>query len=242
MLNEDELMDVFGVEDIAHVRMIFCYIPWMKYYLGESDEDTIPEDTGGGPVTEEVEGNEATLFYPGVIDDEACLAGIAFPGRHHNAFGYVEYKKLDLENHFKGQVQDIVTNQCVDDVVVVWVAQQHKTVAKKTDPVIVGWWKYATILRDYEEMAIGDGDEFRLFNVMASSDDAFLLDIEHRNFKVGHKVTEGVGFGQSNIWYADKLEDLSFRDEVLSYISKCEKEGLNRLMDFYDEFIIEELE
>jgi hypothetical protein len=77
----------------------------------------------------------------------------------------------------------------------------------------VGWYKDATIFRNYESQIVeeDDGTISELWlNVCARAEDAVLLSVKERGDKKwsvpGHtrKGDTNYGFGQSSIWYASE--------------------------------------
>ena len=58
------------------------------------------------------------------------------------------------------------------------------------------------VLRNYLEYAMEDGS-FLWKNIICKAEDAVLLPINERKWRVPRAARDKFGFGRSNVWYAD---------------------------------------
>lgn len=200
-------------------KTIFANIAWMKYYQGKTSDDYITNKTGGGSfVRDEEEALEETLYSE--IDGK--VYGSAFLGRYTDSSGKEQWRKFNLKGHFKDTDGKILENTTV-----LWVAQE---IINKTEPCIIGWWENANLLREFGKVRFSkNGYRYnKSYNIVADSDNAYLIKPDKRNFKVGRKRRDGVGFGQSNVWYAKSEKGKEFKKEAINYVKKVKssKEAL----------------
>lgn len=185
------------------MRILFCKVSCMKYYKGASDKD-IPYN-GGSYVAEHGYGHEEYNFEPVDFDDEKtyCL-------------GFVETKSTLRSQRNELHIENISgcemmkNDEFIEDVLVVWCATTDLN-----ETSIVGWYKNATVFRNYEEQEFENG-YIQHFNVIAEKNNCVLLPEEQRHrhiwdAPVAKKRT--YGFGQSMIWYARE-------EKAQTYISK----------------------
>ena len=105
---------------------------------------------------------------------------------------------------------------------------------------IVGWYKNATVYRDYQETRMEEriyNDEYIGYYAVANAEDVILLDKDER-VGVFEQIPKGKGgMGRSNVWYADSDNMHDFRKKVLDFIDKYEEgkiktvSRINRLKD-----------
>jgi 5-methylcytosine-specific restriction protein B len=177
---------------MATEPMIFFNVGWMKRYQGIAEDD---QPQGGGAWVGEHGWDYSMLNFQG------------FQGRY---YGYGETKgAINLTRLGAEKSADRL-----EDVTVVWVST-----SPSLGPVIVGWYRHATLFRDYQEPPDGAGREregARIgYRTTAPVEDCLLLPVEHRTF--GIPRGKG-GMGQANIWYADATENAEFREHVKDYI------------------------
>ena len=188
------------------MKILFCNIAWMKYYLGATDEDK--PINGGSYIEENEDGGESYNFqdYNG------------------NCYGYVMlYGNMALEKHFEG----VASNQSsVNDVLVIWVATN-----KDSETRIVGWYKNATVYReDQFEEAFTNQNHNLYYRIKASARDCYLLPEEQRTFPIERASTvgTGMGMGRSNIWYAEsQFAQNILIPKVVDYIENYNGEYAN---------------
>jgi hypothetical protein len=178
----------------------------MKYYKGASDKD-IPYN-GGSYVAKHGRGHEEYNFEPVDFDDGKtyCL-------------GFVETKSTSKSKSNELHIENISgcemmkNDEFIEDVLVVWCATTDLN-----ETSIVGWYKNATVFRNYEVQEFENG-YIQHFNVIAEKNNCVLLPEEQRHrhiwdAPVAKKRT--YGFGQSLIWYARE-------ENAQNYISKLVK-------------------
>ncbi len=175
-------------------RLIFFNIGWMKRYQGISEDDR-PE--GGGKWVEENAWDYSMLNFK------------RFNG---HCYGYGETGSQQVNLSRLGAVPE---QDRLDGVIVVSVSR-----SPEHGPVIAGWYKKATLFREYQEPPEGSGREHDGtpigFYATAAADDCILLPDESRTFPVPRGKG---GMGQSNVWYADQPEHQPFKERVLEYIN-----------------------
>ena len=186
-------------------KIIFCNIAYMENYDSSYYENDIPAN-GGAYVKETKDALEKDNFH-------YCIDGYVR--------GFVETKYKDGFKTHK-QPNDLHIEKIdslykkenkIDDVTVVFCAK-HPSNEKGT--LIVGWYKNAIV---YRKRLTYDN---RKFNLETKSENAFLLPKEDRNFNIPRAANNerNIGFGQSNIWYANKPEHRELVEKVIDYINK----------------------
>lgn len=176
-------------------NLLFCNIAYMQYYDSTFKEE-IPQN-GGKYIKENKTGYEINNFY---LHDDSKYYGFVEPG-----FSNGNQKELHIENingAYKGK--DIIS-----DVTVVFCA------TSSTGPVIVGWYCHATVYRNMQKFA-----EDSLYNIVTDAGNAVLLYETDRTMKVPRANSDGYGFGQSNVWYANQDDSRvqNYVDSVWNYI------------------------
>ncbi len=174
--------------------LIFFNVGWMKRYQGLAEDD---RPQRGGKWVEEHEWDHSMLNF------------LAFKGWHYG-YGQPQGNQIKLER--LGAAPDA---DRLDHVTVVWVS---------TPPtggtVIVGWYRDATLFRDYQEPPKGSGRTHEGkaigFYATAKAEDCVLLPEDARAFSIPRGRG---GMGQSNVWYADQPAHQAFRQQVLDYIA-----------------------
>ena len=127
-------------------------------------------------------------------------------GLQSNTYNSIHIERID--SSFKGKDE-------IDNVLVVFCAKPNEGPS-----VIVGWYNNATVLRGRNEY------NGRQYNLIARKEDCVLLDENERNYIVPRAKTHKIGFGQSNLWYADNEDAKEFIKNVIKYIGKEEHESL----------------
>lgn len=179
--------------------VLFCNIPWMKYYRGVTADD---KPVGGGAFIKKYgDGADVTNFLP-----------------HRKKFyGYVmtrtigedKYAQIRLENFDKKFGKDVTS---VNGVLVIWVASKQKS---DNMAYVVGWYKNATVHRDFQS------SKNYTYNIEAESSDVVLLPLKNRNWAIPRAGRNGNthGLGQSNFWYAKHPDSKDIVDDIISKIS-----------------------
>ena len=205
------------------MRILFCNIAWMKYYKGNFGS-LIDEPIGGGSyVKDNKDGHEKYNFDPAdmTFDDNR------FPeGRY--CLGFVETKSLGEKSN-QLHIEKIEgcelcnKEEAVDDVLVIYCA----THPAHRFTTIVGWYKHATVYRDYKNAVFSseDDQDIQWYNAIAREDDCVLLPVSERSRKtvwsVPRKQTGAAyGLGRANVWLAQNTEGNRLLMEFLNRISK----------------------
>lgn len=162
--------------------MLFVNIGYMRRYEGQTDDDHIRH--GGMYINTHKTGGEIYNFH----DRRGFYYGFIPP------HGPVAIERLGAAPG----------DDWIDKVVVVWVA-------KKSGPVVVGWYKDARVFRQPQPSAV-DND---VYSVKAPVSQCKLLDPRDRLFRIPRGAG---GMGQSNKWYADHPRDEQFKHIVWQYI------------------------
>lgn len=115
------------------------------------------------------------------------------------------------------------SNICIDDVTVIWCAY----IDELNHSSVIGWYKNAKIYRDVITLSAdrfpGRGlPEFGyVHNVEAMAENCVLLphsEIMSCQWLSPRKKTDGIGFGQSNMWYAEEASAEAYVKEILKKI------------------------
>lgn len=187
------------------MRILFCNIAWMKYYQGITDED---KPVGGGSwVDENGECAEQWNFF----DSEGYC------------YGYVATKsRNDKSNQLHIEKIEGISNKADEatDVLVVWNAKEDRPDGKH---YIVGWYKDATVFRNY-----AFDDAGWPINVFAKTDDCVLLPLNERKRLVPRKGKGGYkfGMGQANVWFAEDENAEQYVQNIVAYIQAYQGENL----------------
>ena len=181
----------------------------MEYYKGANEKD-IPFN-GGSYVTKHGRGHEEYNFDP--VDLEGnfyCL-------------GFVETKSTSSTKRNDSHIEKIAgcasmkNEASVDDVLVVWCATTDLN-----ETSVVGWYKHATVYRQYEIHRFENGYE-QAYNVVARKENCVLLPKSDRHeyiWKVPVARQKTYGFGQSLVWYATEDKAQQYLVGVLGNIER----------------------
>jgi hypothetical protein len=174
----------------------FCNIGWMEFYEGQSSNDTI--SGGGSYVKKEGRGHEVCNFLP----YRKKLYGYVQPSGEH----------IDIERLGAEPAADFV-----DGVTVIWTASHPQG-----GSVIIGWYKNATIYREYQEFDKASSTHAKNgvdgYRISANAESCKLLPIDQRTFEIPRRVKGGMG--QANIWYADTEEAKPLLREVKKVVTE----------------------
>lgn len=191
-------------------RIIFLNVGWMKSYQGLRGGDTIQ---GGGLFVQETGyGHEIFNFLP-------------YEGYY---YGFVETKHRDgIRNTINiKRLGASKTDDYIDGVLAVWVAKDPQG-----GTYIIGWFDDARVYKK-EQAPLNDprreyqGKHFGYF-IKAKKEKCRLLSPDKRTFQIPRKRKGGMG--QSNIWYADRLENKEFVQKILGYISTGRIDHLDQI-------------
>lgn len=205
------------------MRVLFCKISAMKYYKGVVEGVDEPHN-GGKYVEENGFGVEEFNFDPVEFDDKSYCLGFVETKTSKNG------KKNELHIEKINGCELMKNELCVDDVLVIWCA----TILPK-ETRIVGWYKNATVFRDYQSFEFDDG-YIQDYNVIAEAENCTLLP---HNKRLSAKwtvpvarYTKSYGFGQALLWYATDSEAQSKVAEIVKNIE--EYDGENDLYKYPD--------
>ena len=206
-------------------KILFCNIAWMKFYKGVTEDDK--PVNGGAYVTINNDAHEAYNFDSiNFIGDDTkyCLGFVetkSTNGRDRN--------QLHIEKIGDYNVDEDI--ESVDDVLVIWCAKSDS--ADFTS--VVGWYKNATVYRNYESVEFDDG-WVQYYNITAKSKDCLLLPsgIRHRRTlwyvsRVGKRNGPSYGFGQANVWFVNNINENkslnSYLEKIVNQIENYEGEN-----------------
>lgn len=173
------------------MMFVVCCIGWMTHYNGITEADTISR--GGS--------------WP----DEDKHEVFNFSRNGKFCYGYVQGGKRCFNlSKIAGKAVD---SDSLENVLVIWVAPR-----KTGGLYIVGWYKNATVYRDYVNIK---GREYS-FSAKAKYEDCILLPDDERTFEVFRSKHGQRGFlGRPRVWYGDydSPEVKKHVADILSYIN-----------------------
>lgn len=180
------------------MMFVVCNIGWMTHYNGNTDYDTI---SGGGSWPNK----RKHEVYNFAKNGKYCYGYVKGGGIHCFNLSTIARKKIE--------------DSTLTGVLVIWVAPR-----KTGGTYIVGWYKNATVYRDYVCIK---GREYS-FSVQAKYEDCILLPDDERTFEVFRSKKNQTGFlGRPNVWYGDSDSKAVKRHvaDILSYIKNYRKGG-----------------
>ena len=198
--------------------IVFCNIAWHLRYDG-NDHDLLVN--GGSYIGKHHDGGEIENFLPIFVPDEET--GEECPMLL--GFYQTQTKNGNASQTHIERIHSCATlkkDDQADGVTVVWCATPPHG-----NSTVVGWYKNATVYRRYKTANITYDDGYqgeRWFNVYAKYDDAVLLPEQERLFpkwripRVREKNFLPFGFGQYNLWYADRPEAKDFVIRMIQQI------------------------
>ncbi|MBE7464242.1 MAG: DUF3883 domain-containing protein [Planctomycetes bacterium] len=173
-------------------RMVFLNVGWMDRYLGLAGDRI----RGGGSFVE-------AKGYGHEIYNFKHFSGWCY--------GYVQTPTgtINLE-----RIDPTAKGDSLRGVLVIWVARHPKR-----GRCIVGWYKNATVHREFWRLNRSEGRIFRGkdvgYLVEARAGDCELLPDLKRCFSI---PSGRGGMGQANVWYADHFGQERIRQKVLKYV------------------------
>ena len=207
------------------MRILFCNIAWMKEYRGNEDGNDTPLN-GGSYVDETGNAHEKYNFFPIHFEgeeDSYCLG--FFETKSHNG---KDVNQMHIENIAGCEL--CKKEESVEDVLVVYCAKHPA----HNFTTVVGWYKHATVFRNYQEIEFGEGD-FQSYNAIAKTKDCVLLPTSARSKILQWKVPRktggcAYGFGRANVWYAreDDKGLKEFLERLSSQIESYSGENMIR--------------
>ena len=168
----------------------------MKYYDYINFPNDIPKHAGKY-VDEHNDAYEKNNFH--IWDDGFCY-GFVETGHYKGS----KPRKLNIDNITNGHNEEFV-----EGVTIVFCALSD--IQRKT--VIVGWYNNATVYRNRQFTSCN-----HMYNLKVKREDVVLLNELDRLYHVPRARKDGVGFGQSQVWYATSENAQEFKKWVLNYI------------------------
>lgn len=209
------------------MRILFCNIADMRFYQGLIPG--VDEPKGGGSyVKREHDATESENF----IQRDFALEDRV----ESNCMGAFVQKTTAINLHIERieGCKHMRKEPFIEDVLVVWCAASH----------VVGWYKNATVYREYQEehhMIDAENELVLYYNVEAKADDCVLLPVKQRNLEkwyVPHANAIGAkfGFGQANVWYAQDEIAQEFVNMLAENINSYDGENwaCGRILYVYD--------
>ena len=179
-------------------RFLFCNVAWMEHY----DLALYPDDRpkhGGAYVSNTGEAYEDMNFHR---FEDGFFYGFVESGYHGETANQADAKQLRIEN----LDSSLAKAEEARDVTVVFCAHSDDL----NNTVIVGWYNNATVLRRRRQRADG-----HIYNLISA--EAVVLPVSARVFCIPRASRAGIGFGQSNVWYAAKNSSASLVNAVREY-------------------------
>ena len=207
------------------MRILFCNIAWMERYDGNED-GTDPPHGGGEYVERTGDAHEKYNFTPVQLaffdsneTGEYCLGFVETKSTNGVSVNQLNIEKISGCELMKKEWQ-------VDNILVVFCAKYPFSSTNET--YVVGWYKHATVYRNYEkcEFNCGDDDIYtQLYNSLSKSQNCVLLPVnERRNqkWRVPRK-RKGIsyGFGQANVWFA---QDSDTNPKLKEFVERIVKQ------------------
>ena len=197
-----ELLDYIN---ICLARILFCNIAYYQYY----DVEQKPEIgiNGGSFVKENGRGFEENNFH---ICDDGYVRGYVEVG---NSGGYKNKSSSRKTIHIENIDVHYLHKDKIDNVLVVFCAKKPNF-----GTVIIGWYKNATVYRNTIET-----DKY-FYNIIVSASNINLLEEQDRIYLIPRASAnvDRIGFGQSNVWYANSTKDKDVVYRTILYIKSRE--------------------
>lgn len=202
----------------SNKRILFCNIAYMEYY-DIINHYEIPKN-GESYVNKEKNALEKYNYH---LCEDGYIRGFVETKHRDKTPNTLHIEKIDKNKKY-------LKDNKIDNTLVIFCAKSP--IINKT--VIIGWYKNATVYRNQE---LHEGREY---NLICSSQDAILLEENERNYIIPRAASnsENIGFGQSNIWYANDDNHKAFIKDTLDYINDIEKKqikkDINNINEKYD--------
>ena len=204
------------------MRILFCNIAWMDYYKGIILGKDEPKN-GGSYVAKYNDAGEQYNFQPVSLtndnseypDGDYCLGFVMTKSTNGQDDNQLNIDKIEGCNALKNETE-------ANDVLVIYCAKYPDSSTNET--YVVGWFRHATVYRDYQYIDLSDGYS-RYYNAIAKKEDCVLLPRpirrkSNRWWIPRKRVGTSYGFGQSNVWFAQKSEDNPALKQFLNNIIK----------------------
>lgn len=183
-------------------RILFCNISYLPHYNTRLDK--VAPKNGGAYVAKMQDAFEKHNFEE---CNDGCYRGFVETKYH---YGYETGIPSNTFNSLHIEKIDPIAKrwESLNDVLVVFCAKPENG-----HTVIVGWYKNATV---YRHRPSYNG---RAYNIQAKIKDCYLLPENKRTFSVPRAKRDGIGFGQSNVWYASTPDCAEYVNKVVNYIN-----------------------
>ena len=184
--------------------ILFCNIAYMKYY--DIDEHNEIPVNGGAYVKDTKDALEKYNFH---FCNDGFIRGFV-ETKYVN--GYKGEDSRPKELHIEKINGSHKNKDEINNVMVVFCAKNPDKAINTS--VIIGWYKNATVYRNRKTYVE------RQYNIITKQENSFLLPESLRTFKIprASKSNNYLGFGQANVWYANKEEHINFVKKVINYI------------------------
>ncbi|WP_190285273.1 DUF3883 domain-containing protein [Clostridium sp. JN-1] len=174
-------------------------------------------------------------FYEGINENTEIYGGGSYVEKY--GYGHEIYNFKKINGKVYGYVQPNGRNNLerlgvskdaekISGVLLIFTATH-----KNGGTFIVGWYKNATVYRDYQETTMKERkylDEYLGYYAEANAEDAVLLNRDER-ITIFEPIPRGKGgMGHSNVWYADADNMKDFRNRVTKFIDNYKKKKLER--------------
>jgi len=194
-------------------KIVFITVDWMKYYRGITDEDK-PLGTGGSYPKEKK--HEIFNF----LDDDGTCYGYTPP-----------YGRINLKEICKSEIKNSSdSNEYLENVLIVFNASKDDGNGRR----VIGFYVGATIFKTpypntNPKRIIASDNTFASYNIRVKSENVYLFDNENaRDIYIPFSKKDGYGYGQSNIWYANKdSRSTRFKNELIIQLEKVMNENVN---------------
>jgi 5-methylcytosine-specific restriction protein A len=170
-------------------KIVFITVDWMKYYKGITEED-IPLGTGGSYPKEKK--HEIFNF----LDDNGTCYGYTPP-----------YGRINLKEICKSEIKkDPDGNEYIENVLIVFNASKDDGKKRRVIGFYVGAKIYKSPYPSSNSKRINSSENlYASYNILVKSENVYLFDNENkRDLYLPFSKKDGYGYGQSNIWYANK--------------------------------------
>lgn len=196
------------------MRVLFCKIGYMKYYKGVNEND--PIYNGGEYIKKYGDGGETYNFDAVKLEDnlEYCLGFVETKSHKNSNSSERTHNQLHIEKIINSNDTEI---DSIDEVLVVWCAVKPDIGLR-----VVGWYKNATIYRDYIEYKF-DGGFIQEANIIAEKENCVLLphnEVNRYIWSAPASKKQGYGFGQSLVWYPNEKDVEELLNQIVMYNGK----------------------
>jgi|GEM_PF-1754610 Predicted restriction endonuclease len=190
--------------NINRDKVVFINLTEMSKYNGKCTEEKL---SGGGSYIDE-HGYGYEIFN--------------FKNDNGKCYGYTPpYGKINL-SHISNQINEDSSGRYIDDVLVVFTCSR-----KSKGRLICGFYQHArvygsSVKDEKDSRSFNDNSGKKLFaeyNIICDIKDAFLIEQNDRcKLLPSSRSNNGVGHGQSPVWYTDNAKRAELKNDLLDYI------------------------